>query len=272
MILIIIAAIVGFICWSCRKIHYTAPTGEAYNLFLDMLKQPHLLIAGATGSGKSVTLNGLIATALYRLPFESHERGAQFILIDPKKVSLAKYKTLPHTIAYADTHESIIQAMRKAESIMDARYAEMQRKGQADFTGADLYIMIDEVMDLMTTPATKKQFAPVLQRICQLGRAAKVHAVVCTQCPLREVIPTPIKCNIDARLCLRTENDQDSRNIMRRSGAELLPNPRTAGKAQGYYKNGPEITLYNLPRVPQEEIDGLIAWWKDQKRKNHLAA
>ena len=75
---------------------YTTPTGEYYTLYKDMLSQPHLLIAGATGSGKSVVINGLVYTALYDSPAR-----VQFILIDPKRVELVEYKQLPHTIKYA---------------------------------------------------------------------------------------------------------------------------------------------------------------------------
>lgn len=243
---------------------WTTPSGQTCDLFSDALSQPHLLVAGATGSGKSVLINGLIATALYRHPIDV-QGGAQFILIDPKMVSLSKYKNLPHTIAYSDTHDSIINAMKRAEKIMDARFADMQRRGIEDWDGCHLYIFIDELMDLMTTPTTKKQFAPVLQRICQLGRAAKVACIAATQCPLAIVIPTPIRCNFDARFCLRTENAQDSRNIMRRAGAEMLPNPRSAGFAGAYYKRGPEIDLYKIPMIPKDEIQRLIKWWIDQK-------
>lgn len=102
MYIIIIAAIIAAIYFlrRPRTVRYTAPTGKAYNLFLDMLKQPHLLIAGATGSGKSVVINGLTDTLMYRLPFDM-DGGAQLILIDPKRVELAAYAKLPHTLAHA---------------------------------------------------------------------------------------------------------------------------------------------------------------------------
>lgn len=96
---------------------WTTPTGEYFSLYKDMLKQPHLLIAGATGSGKSVVINGLVYTALYDSP-----AAVQFILIDPKRVELVDYKILPHTLQYASEPGDMVQALEKAMEITEARY------------------------------------------------------------------------------------------------------------------------------------------------------
>ena len=104
---------------------YTTPTGEYYTLYKDMLSQPHLLIAGATGSGKSVVINGLVYTALYDSPAR-----VQFILIDPKRVELVEYKQLPHTIKYASEPGEMVQALEKAMDITETRYKAIQAQGQ----------------------------------------------------------------------------------------------------------------------------------------------
>lgn len=83
---------------------WTTPSGKFYSLYSSMLEVPHLMIAGATGSGKSVVVNALIYTALYKFPFDT-AKGAQLILIDPKRVELSPYKNLPHTIRYASEPE-----------------------------------------------------------------------------------------------------------------------------------------------------------------------
>ena len=99
---------------------WTTPTGDYFTLYKDMLKQPHLLIAGATGSGKSVIINGLVYTALYDSP-----AAVQFILIDPKRVELVDYKPLPHTVQYASEPGEMVQALEKAMEITESRYRAM---------------------------------------------------------------------------------------------------------------------------------------------------
>ena len=232
---------------------YTPPKGKVYELYLDMLQQPHLLIAGATGSGKSVVINGIIATALYKTPVD-----IQFILIDPKRVELSAYSRLPHTIRYASEPDAIIQALQYAMTLTEQRYRQMQRKREKKYSGGHIYVIIDELADLMTTNA--KSVAPIIQRLAQIGRAANVHIIAATQCPLSSVIPTPIKVNFDARVGLRTRNAQDSRNILGFSGCERLPRYGT-----GYYvtPDGEKRTV--IPMVEDAEIDGLVDYWTYHK-------
>ena len=165
---------------------YTTPAGTVSNLYLDMLKQHHILIAGQTGSGKSVVINGIMHAALFYSPYK-----VNFILIDPKRVELVKYKSLPHTIAYASEDEDMVKALQKAMEITEQRYKVMQDMEVTEYDGSDVYVIIDELADLMTTNA--KQVTPLIQRLCQIGRAAKVHVIGATQCPLAEVIPTKSK-------------------------------------------------------------------------------
>lgn len=242
-----------------KKKIWTKPTGTYYSLFQKAINEPHLLIAGATGSGKSVVIDGLITTALYNAPCE-----AKFILIDPKKVSLRRYKDLPHVLLYADNHADICDAMEQAEAIMDKRFEDMAARGLLKYDGADLYIFIDELMDLMTTAGTKSRFKPTIQRIAQLGRAAKVHVIAATQSPIRDVIPSPVLCNFDARFALRTRDSQDARNIIgvKNKLYHLEDFPKYG---QGLYMSPDEETLYNVPMVDDSEIERLINHWMQQK-------
>ncbi len=228
---------------------YKTPTGTICSLYKDMLKQPHLLIAGATGSGKSVIINGIIHTALYNSPVKTG-----FILIDPKRVELIDYKCLPHTIAYASKPHSMIQALTHAMNIVECRYKAMQHDRKKMYDGSDIYVIIDELADLMTT--NKRQVMPLLQRLCQIGRAARVHVIAATQCPLSQVIPTPIKVNFDSRVGLRTGSKQDSRNILGYAGCEQLPR-----YGKGYYMNPEQFTLYNIPMIDQTEQKRIIEYW-----------
>lgn len=239
---------------------WKTPETDNYILFEDMLKQSHLLIAGATGSGKSVLENGLITTALKDSP-----AAVQFILIDPKMTELQEYAALPHTLIYADSErpEKMIEGLNQSIEIMMQRFSYMKRHQLKDYVGGHIYVIIDELADLMTTH--KKDVTPLLQRISQLGRAAHVHLIACTQSPLATVIPTPIKVNFDSRVGLRTATAQDSRNILDVKGCELLPNPRETHTAQGYYRQGGTIKLWNIPMYPPEETARRVAYWKQQK-------
>lgn len=231
---------------------WKTPAGRAYDLYLDALKQPHLLIAGATGSGKSVLVNGLIYTALFRSP-----AAVGLILIDPKRVELAQYRPSPHVLRYASEPDTMPAALRDALDLTEDRYRRMQAEGVRKFDGADVYVVIDELADLMTT--ARKEVQPLIQRLCQIGRAARVHVVACTQCPISAVIPTPIKVNFDSRFALRTRSAQDSRNILGRTGCELLPR-----YGQAYYLTPEGLTLYTVPMIPDDDINRRVTWWKKQ--------
>ena len=108
-----------------------------HHLYEDLLEQVHVMIAGATGSGKSVVINGMLTTAIYRNP-----KMVQFILIDPKRVELIEYADLPHTVAYASEPADMIQALQTAMKITEARYLEMQAKRIRKYDGGDLYVEV----------------------------------------------------------------------------------------------------------------------------------
>lgn len=237
---------------------WRTPPGQVYSLYRDMLKQPHLLIAGATGSGKSVVINGLVYTAMYDSP-----AAVQFILIDPKRVELVDYKPLPHTLKYASEPGEKVEALEKAMEITESRYKAMQRQRVKKYPGGALYVIIDELADLMTT--ARRQVQPLIQRLAQVGRAANVHIIAATQCPLATVIPTPIKVNFDSRVALRTRSAQDSRNILGLTGCELLPR-----YGQGYYMTPDGLKLYNIPMQPQEDINALVKYWQRSRPRFRL--
>lgn len=237
---------------------WRTPPGQVYSLYRDMLKQPHLLIAGATGSGKSIVINGLVYTAMYDSP-----AAVQFILIDPKRVELVDYKPLPHTLMYASEPGEMVEALEKAMEITESRYKAMQRQRVKKYPGGALYVIIDELADLMTT--ARRQVQPLIQRLAQVGRAANVHIIAATQCPLATVIPTPIKVNFDSRVALRTRSAQDSRNILGLTGCELLPR-----YGQGYYMTPDGLKLYNIPMQLQEDINALVKYWQRSRPRFRL--
>ena len=231
------------------------PGGSYSKLYADMVMQPHLLIAGATCSGKSTLINNLITTLLHDDP-----DGCEFILIDPKKVELDEYKDLPHTRAYADEPSDMMKALRDTLQIIDARYKTMKRQGLREWPASHVYLIIDEMADLLTMDTTKKEATELIQRIAQIGRAAAVHLIAGTQ--HIPSIPTSIRCNLDARVALKTTTAQDSRNIMYRTGAEKLPSPKRAGTCYAYYVRDGESELYELPTFTAAEHKRLMDHWK----------
>jgi S-DNA-T family DNA segregation ATPase FtsK/SpoIIIE len=222
-----------------------------------MLHQPHLLIAGATGSGKSVIINALIYTALYDHP-TTGSGGSLFILIDPKRVELSQYKDLPHVLKYASEPDEMRNALYYAMQICENRYKEMDKNHDKLYKGGDVYIIIDEFADLMTTQ--KRLICPVIQRLAQIGRAAKIHIILATQTPISKVLPTEIKCNFDSRVALRTRSAQDSRNITGLKGCETLPRYGYA-----YYMTPEKTGLTKIPMIPENELQDRVRWWTNQK-------
>jgi S-DNA-T family DNA segregation ATPase FtsK/SpoIIIE len=244
---------------------WTTPEMEFSRLYDTMLHDVHLLIAGATGSGKSTVVNGIIHAALRFSPAR-----VGFILIDPKGCELRDYAALPHTIEYAKGPQAIAGALRSAVSIMRCRLADMERRGLRDYGGSDVYVIIDELLPIMTRPEIKKECYGPLLDLLALARASHIHVIACTQSPVASVIATPVKCNFDSRLALRTASAQDSRNIIGCSGCETFPSPRKDGKAYGYYRQGADTTLYSLPRVSDTERQRVVHHWTRSRAKRRL--
>lgn len=236
---------------------------RTYALYDRMLDQPHLLIAGATGSGKSVVINGLIYHILCMSPRDV-PGGGKLILIDPKRVELIQWRETPHCIRYASEPDTMLDALHYAMELTENRYKAMQDERSRKYSGSDVYIIIDEFADLMTTQ--RREVQPLIQRLAQIGRAARIHIILATQTPIRDVIPTVIKCNFDARVGLRARSEQDSRNILGRGGLEKLPK-----YGQGIYMDPDGTGLYSLPYYTDAELDKIVEFWKPREQAKPTA-
>lgn len=233
---------------------HKTPGGKYSLLYDNLAQQTHLLIAGRTGSGKSVVVNGIIHSQLVQMTCMNE----QLILIDPKRVELSQWKNIPHCIAYAsDNPSDRLQALRLAVNIIEKRYEQMEQTGIKKYNGGNVHVIIDELADIITTQ--KKEVLPVLQRIGQIGRAANVHLIACTQCPTAQILSTQLKCNFDSILGLRTRSAQDSRNIIGMSGCEILPE-----HGEGYLITPKEEGVVNLPMIAEEELTRVAKHWSNR--------
>jgi len=196
-------------------------------VFPDISKMPHLLVAGATGSGKSVAIHSIIISLLYKNSPET----LRFIFIDPKRVELSVYSGLPHLIAPVITEgKKAVSALRWVISEMDKRYEILLRGGFREIKSFNekhkespipyLVVIIDELADLMTTYGREVEGSVV--RLAQMARATGIHLIVSTQRPSVEVITGLIKANITTRVALQVASQIDSRTILDMSGAEKL--------------------------------------------------
>ena len=231
---------------------WETPKMMRHPIVLDWLEAPHLLIAGSSGSGKSVLLNLLIHDIMGEFPGRK-----QMILIDPKRVELVQFKCLPHTMRYASEREEMLSALDGAVWLMEERYKEMQSQGLRKYQGGDIYVIVDEYADLIVTD--KKRVEPLVLRLAQMGRASRIHLILCTQRPTRDIITGSIKVNIDHRFALHVPTAQDSRNIMGVNGAESLPM-----YGQAYYYSPSGIELYEIPMMDEAEMDRLVKHWEAQ--------
>lgn len=244
---------------------WNLPGGKFPRLYAHMADQPHVLIAGATSSGKSTVINGIILSLLHDAP-----DADEFVLIDTKRVELSEFRTLPHTRIYADTPADAVDALRRVLRTVDDRFKTMQRQGQREYQGSHVYVFVDELADLLTTSSVKRESEELLQRIAQVGRAARVHLICATQHV--PVVPTSVRCNFDARLGLKVTTAQESRNIIMRTGAERLPSPRKAGKAYGFYLADGDCDLYELPRFSEDEHQRIVQHWQRNTRPARATA
>ncbi|MBI2446637.1 MAG: DNA translocase FtsK 4TM domain-containing protein [Parcubacteria group bacterium] len=201
-------------------------------VFADLSKMPHLLIAGATGSGKSVSIHSIITSLIWR----NGPEQLKFILIDPKRVELSYYRDLPHllTPVLSDGKKSI-NALRWAVKEMERRYEVLSDYNARDILGFNniilkkqeessfmpyLVIIIDELADLMA--AYGREVEGTIIRLAQMARAVGIHLIVSTQRPSVEVLTGLIKANITSRMALQVPSQVDSRTILDMAGAEKL--------------------------------------------------
>jgi len=254
-------------------------TNEPY--IADLAKLPHLLIAGATGQGKSVGINSIICSLLYK----KHPSQLKFIFIDPKKVELAPYNKLEnHFLAkLPDETEAIITDVTKVvktltslTKLMDWRYDLLKEAGVKNIVEYNqkylqkrlnpqkghhympyIVVVIDEFADLIMT-AGKEVELPVA-RIAQLARAVGIHLIVATQRPSVDVITGKIKANFPARIAFRVSSKVDSRTILDYNGAEQL-----VGMGDMLYLYGSDFLRLQCAYVDTEEIDQIVNFIGDQ--------
>jgi len=200
-------------------------TGEP--IIADIAKMPHLLVAGSTGSGKSVAIHSIIISLLYKNSPET----LRLVLIDPKRVELSLYNDIPHLIAPVITDgKKSLGVFRWAIAEMESRYERLQSVGARDIKSYNKYkpeealpyivIFVDELADLMATFG--RDIESSIVRLAQMARATGIHLVLSTQRPSVEVITGLIKANITSRMALQVASQIDSRTILDTAGAEKL--------------------------------------------------
>ena len=196
------------------------------NWLYDVSKTPHLLVAGATNSGKSVCLNAIIASLLYQNSADS----LRFIMVDPKRVELPAYNGIPHLLTPVITEVSkTINALKWCSNEMDRRYDLLNQSGKKNIKSYNetakekmpyIVFIIDELADLMVTAA--KDIEGSIIRLTQMSRAVGIHLILATQRPSVDVITGLIKANIPARIAFSVASAIDSKTILDCSGAEKL--------------------------------------------------
>jgi len=229
---------------------------------------PHVLIAGATGSGKSVCVNAIICSLLMRAtPTE-----VKLILIDPKRVEMAQYKGIPHllTEVIVDTDKAV-NALKWTVGTMESRYHEFAQRGVRNIAGYNealrpgeprmpyIVIVIDELADLMMVSAYEVE--ATITRIAQLARATGIHLVVSTQRPSVQVITGLIKANVPSRIAFAMTSGVDSRTILDTVGAEDL-----LGRGDMLYQpiDAPRAVRLQGVLVTDAEIEELARHWRAQ--------
>jgi S-DNA-T family DNA segregation ATPase FtsK/SpoIIIE len=274
--------------------------GEPY--IADLAKMPHLLIAGTTGSGKSVGVNAMILSILYRLPPDE----CRFIMIDPKMLELSVYDGIPHLLAPVVTDpKKAIVALKWTVREMEDRYRRMSKigvrniagynerareaigKGEHfertvqtgfDETGRPIYeteklrpepmpflvVVIDEVADLMLVAG--KDIEGAVQRLAQMARAAGIHLIMATQRPSVDVITGTIKANFPTRISFQVTSKIDSRTIMGEQGAEQL----LGNGDMLYMAGGGRITRLHGPFVSDGEVETVARYLRDQGEPQYL--
>ncbi|RYE28437.1 MAG: cell division protein FtsK, partial [Hyphomicrobiales bacterium] len=271
----------------------------------DLARMPHLLVAGTTGSGKSVAINTMILSILYRLKPEE----CRLIMVDPKMLELSVYDGIPHllTPVVTDPKKAVV-ALKWAVREMEERYKKMSKLGVRNIdgfnarvaeaaaagevitrtvqTGFDkhsgeaiyeeeamdlsplpyIVVIVDEMADLMMVAG--KEIEGTIQRLAQMARAAGIHVVLATQRPSVDVITGTIKANFPTRISFQVTSKIDSRTILGEMGAEQL-------LGQGdmlYMAGGGRITRVHGPFVSDAEVEKVVAHLKTQGRPDYLDA
>jgi DNA segregation ATPase FtsK/SpoIIIE, S-DNA-T family len=234
----------------------------------DLSKMPHVLISGATGSGKSVCVNAIVCSLLMRAtPTE-----VKLIMIDPKRVEMAQYKGIPHllTEVIVDTDKAV-NALKWTVGTMESRYHEFAQRGVRNINSYNealrageprmpyIVVIIDELADLMMVSAYEVE--ATITRIAQLARATGIHLVIATQRPSVQVITGLIKANIPSRIAFAMTSGVDSRTILDTTGAEDL-----LGRGDMLYQpiDAPRAVRLQGVLVTDAEIDEVARHWRAQ--------
>ena len=247
------------------------------NVYGELNRMPHLLIAGATGSGKSVCVNAIISSILMRTKPDE----VKLVLIDPKKVEFTPYNDVPHLLSPVITDGDLAnKALKVIVEMMDRRYDLFGELGVRNITAYNEYVLshnddhlkvlpriviiIDELADLMLVAA--KEVEASIQRITQLARAAGIHLIVATQRPSVDVITGVIKANIPSRIAFAVSQAVDSRTILDQAGAERL-----LGNGDMLYLPNGETSPRRIQGVfiKDEEVNHICEYVKSQARPKY---
>lgn len=233
---------------------WNMPRGMASNFCTDILEQPHTLIAGTTGSGKSSLMNAIIYTALYRSPLQ-----CRFILLDTKQTELYDYRALPHTLIYSDDPSDALMVLNTTLDEIQTRNQRARAQGLKRSKEPDIYVFIDELGDLIFS---NRDAVTILGRIAMIGRTANVHIIAGTQCPNRKTLSPEFAANCPARVGLRCGDKIESRQIIGNPDAVGLP---LYGLC--YYRSPQYLTpqLVKVPYYTAAELAARVRWWIEQK-------
>lgn len=253
-------------------------TGEVVTM--DLTKMPHLLIAGATGSGKSVAINGIITSML----MNARPDQVKLMLIDPKKVELSVYNGIPHLLTpVVSEPKKAARALHKVVAEMERRYELFSQFGQRKISGYNAFVrkanaqddqarptlpyivvVVDELADLMMTVSNEVEDAII--RLAQMGRAAGVHMILATQRPSVDVITGLIKANVPSRIAFAVSSGIDSRTILDTNGAEKL-----LGRGDMLYQpvdaNSPVRVQGAF--IPDEDVANVVDFIKQQQTADY---
>ena len=236
----------------------------------DLVAMPHLLIAGTTGSGKSVCINTLILSLLYRHP----PNMCKFILIDPKMLELSSYEGIPHLLCPVITEaKKATRALSWVVKEMENRYKKMSQEGVRNIDGFNqkmknkmpfIVVIVDEMSDLMLTAG--KEIESYIQKLSQMARAAGIHIIMATQRPSVDVITGTIKANFPTRISFQVSSKIDSRTILGEQGAEQL-----LGKGDFLFMSSANrIIRIHGPFVTESEIEEVSSFWRSQSEPKYI--
>lgn len=239
-----------------KQAAWQIPGGTYSVLASKALEAEHTLIAGETGCGKTSYLRAIMRALLVK----HSPSDAKLILIDPKQFEIMEYEHLPHVIKYVDTISGANEALKYAVYLMEERARYLKQTRQKVFRGADIYIIIDELNDLLISKEYQREIKHSMERIITLGRALKIHLISCTQNPNRATIPANIVSCYTCRIGMKCLTSIESRQIVGIKGCESLP------------KHGEVIAVidgsigrYKAPDyIPEDGLDALIRFWEDQ--------